>query len=116
LNFFIIQAEKNIRGRSNKRPRANSSVLSPFNADFNAQSTNSLRKKTRKTSQLPQFRVYYDKTSTADTHKYFGQNASTPVEIKLKLGKIYSNISVKIPFRSEFRLISAISDPKKRSR
>jgi hypothetical protein len=46
LNFFIIQAEKNVRGRLNKRPRANSSVLSPFDADFDAQSTNSPRKKT----------------------------------------------------------------------
>jgi hypothetical protein len=73
-------------------------------------------KKTRKTSQLPQFRVYQDKISTADADKYSGQNEPTLVEIKPKLDKICPNISVEIPFRSEFRLISAISGPKKRSR
>ena len=116
LNFFIIQSEESAWERSKKRPRANSAILSAFDADFNVQSTNSPRKRTRKASQLPRFSIYQDETSIADTDKYSGQHEPTPVEIGLTLGKICLNISVKIPFRSEFRPISAISGPKKRSR
>ncbi len=116
MNFFNIQLEKSVRGRSNKRPRANSSILSSFDPDFVEKSTNSPRKRTRKAAQLPQFSIYQDETSTANSDEYSGQDDPTPVEIGPKLGKICPNISVEIPFRSEFRSISAMSGPKKRPR
>ena len=116
LNFFIIQSEESAWGRSKKRPQANSAVLSTFDADFTAQSTNSPRKRAWKTSQLPEFSIYQDEISTTNANKYFSQDGPAPIEFGLKLGKICLNISVEIPFRSEFRSISAVSDPKKRSR
>jgi hypothetical protein len=112
LNFFNIPSEESAQGRSQKRPRANSLVLSPFDADFVEKSTNSPRKRTRKTTQLSQFSMHQDKTPISDTDKYSGQDEPTPIEIGPKLGKICPNISVEIPVRSEFHPISAISGSK----
>ena len=116
MNLFNIQGDESVCRRSKKRPRANSAVLSAFDADFAVQSTNSPRKRTRKTSQLPRFSIYQDETFTANTNEYSSQDEPAPVEFGSRLDKICLNISVEISFRSEFRFILAVSDPKKRSR
>jgi hypothetical protein len=54
----MIQPEESARGRLNKRSRVDTPPSSPSRADFIAKTINSLRKRIRKSSQLPQFRVY----------------------------------------------------------
>ena len=74
---------------------------------------NSPRKQRRKTLQLPQFATNQDEILTQNSDELSSSNGSTPVTIGPERGKIWPHISVEIPFRSEFRPISAISGPKK---
>jgi hypothetical protein len=87
--------------------------FSPFEADFAAESTKNPRKRTRKTSQLPQLRVYEDQTFRANRTENSGQNEPTPSLIGRQINKIWPHISVEIPFRPEFHSISVESTPKR---
>jgi hypothetical protein len=96
-----------------KRSRANTPPSSSFDADFAVQSTNSPPKRTRKTSQLPQFCVYQDQTSEANRDTPSGQNEPTPSLIERQINKIWPYISVEIPFQPEIHSISVESTPKR---
>jgi hypothetical protein len=89
---------------------------SPCRADFAAETTHSPRKRTRKTSQLPQFRVYEDQTLVADRTKNSGQNESPPSLIGRQLNKIWPHISVDIPFNLKFHSFSVESTPRRDTR
>jgi hypothetical protein len=114
--FFIIQPEESARGRLNKLPRVDTPPSSPSRADFIAKTINSPRKRTRKSSQLPQFRVYQDETFRADRAKISGQNEPTPSLIGRQVNKIWPHISVEIPFKPKFHSISVESSPKRGTR
>jgi hypothetical protein len=113
LNFFIIQAEESARGRLYKRPRVDSLPSSSFGADFITKTTISPHKRTRKTSQLPQFRVYQDQNFRTDRDNPSGQNEPTPSPIERQINKIWPHISVEIPFHPEFHSISVESTLKR---
>ena len=74
----IIRSEQGAQRRSNKRPETDTPSFRAFDANFAVQNTNSARKKTRKTSQLSQFRVFEDEILSADRKNLSGQNESTP--------------------------------------
>ena len=84
----IIRSEQGAQRRSNKRPKTDTPSFGAFDADFAAQNTNSARKKARKTSQLPQFRVFEDEMLTADRENLFGQNEYTLSLIGFQTDKI----------------------------
>ena len=116
FHFFIIQSEDSARGRSNKRLWASFlSSLSSLRADFTAETINFPCKQTRKSLQLPQFRVYKDVTSRTYRVKDFGQNESTPSLIGRQINKIWSYIAVEISFQPEFHLISIETSPERGS-
>ena len=104
--FFAIQLNKSARGRLNKRLWADNLPYSPLRADFIAQTTNSPRKWTQKSPQLPQFNVYEDQTSGAHRAKNFGQNESISSLIDRQIDKRWSHITVEIPFQPESHFIS----------
>jgi hypothetical protein len=103
LNLFIIQSLQSTRGRFNKRPRANSTTFSASSVENSSPSPNRCRKRVRKTTQLPQFKVYEDEILEADSPNLGAQNESTPVSIEPQTGKIWPHITVEIPSRSDFR-------------
>jgi hypothetical protein len=100
----------------NKRPRADTPPCSPLRADFATQTTNSPRKRTRKSPQLPQFGVYEDQTSRAYGAENSGQNESTPSLIGRQIDKIWPHIAVEIPFQPESHSISVETSPKRGTR
>ena len=101
----IIRSEQDVQRRSNKHPETDTPSFDTFDVDFVTQNTNSIRKKTRKTSQLSQFHVFEDKILSADRENSSGQNESTPNLIGFQTDKIWSHISVNISFRPEFHSI-----------
>lgn len=112
MNSLIIQSKSSARGRLYKRPRAELPSFSDFSADSAVKSLNSPRKRPRRTSQLPQFRVYQDQILSSDTTDPSGQNEPTPSPIGPQLNKIWPHISVEISFRPEFHSISVESASK----
>jgi hypothetical protein len=97
----------------NKRLRADTLPSSPLRADFAAETTSSPYKQTRKTSQLPQFCVHEDQTSMADRAKISSQDEPTPSLIERQINKIWSHISVEIPFHLEFHSSAVELTPKR---
>jgi hypothetical protein len=109
LNPLNIQIESSTRGRSNKRPRADSASSGSFlidpatkNGSFSLSESNNPLKRIRKARQLPQFKVYEDQNFRADSLNSGGQNEPTPALIEPQTGKIWPHISVEIPFRPEY--------------
>jgi hypothetical protein len=107
LYSFNIQHKEGAWGCLNKRPQADTPPSSPFRANFTGQRHDLPQKRRRKTSQLPQFRVYQDQILSADTANPSGQNEPTPSLIGRQIDKIWPHISVEIPFRPEFHSVSA---------
>jgi hypothetical protein len=104
--FFAIQPIRDARGRLTKRPRADKS---PFQASDNDSfsengdySLKSRRKQSRKASQLPQFGVHQNETSTPNSSALDTLKKSAPARFKPQLGKIWPHIRVEIPSRANF--------------
>ena len=91
MSLINILLNRSPRGRSLKRPRENEPILSSFGQDFSIQSTNSLYKQRQKTTQLSQFGIYQDATSTADSDNLSGLNDSTPATIGSETAEICPN-------------------------
>ena len=102
----IIQSTESAQRRSNKCSQVDTPSFGAFDVDFVTQNVNSARKRTRKASQLPQFRVFEDEISLTDRKNPSGQNEPTPSLIGCQTHKIWLHISVNIPFRPEFHSIS----------
>jgi hypothetical protein len=87
-----MQPSESTRGRLNKRPRVNNTPLSSFRirspTENDSPSLDRCRKRTRKSTQLPQFRVYEDKIFKADSLNLGAQNEFTPVSVEPQTGKI----------------------------
>jgi hypothetical protein len=115
-----MQPSEGTQGRLNKRPRANTPPLRSFRicspTESNNPSSDRYLKRARKSSQLPQFKVYEDKISGADSPNLDGQNKPTPVLIEPQTGKIWPHITVEIPSRSDFRPNLATTASKKDNR
>ena len=94
----IIQSEKNVQRRSNKRSQADNPSFGAFDADFTAQNANSAGKRAQKASQLPQFRLFEDKNSSANRENPFDQNEPTLSLIERQTHKIWPYIFVDISF------------------
>jgi hypothetical protein len=111
-----VQLLNSARGRLTKRSRAISFVVEALLTDSSVKndtfSSESLRKRARKTSQLPQFNIYQDRNFTVDRSKCCGSKSPTPGLIGRQTEKIWPYISVNIPFRSEFHQNSSESSPK----
>jgi hypothetical protein len=107
LNLFIIQSLQSTRGRLNKRPRANSTAFSASSVhssiENSSPSPNRCRKRVRKTTQLPQFKVYENDVFEANSSDLVAQNEFTLVSIEPQTGKIWPHITVEISSRSDFR-------------
>ena len=87
--------------------------MSSLEADFAPETTNLPCKQTRKSPELPQFRVYQDENFRAYRAKPSGQNESTSSLIGRKINNICSNIAVEIPFDPKFHSISVETSPKR---
>jgi hypothetical protein len=72
----IVQLLHSARGRFFKRPRAKSPVVEALSTDPSVEndtfSSESRRKRARKTTQLPQFDIYQDENFRADSPKFCG--------------------------------------------
>jgi hypothetical protein len=115
-----MQLLDSARGRLTKRSRAISFVVEALSTDSSVKndtfSSESPRKRARKTSQLPQFNIYQDRNFTVDRAKFCGSKSLTPGLIGRQTKKIWPYISVNIPFRSEFHQNSSESSPKHANR
>jgi hypothetical protein len=96
-----------------KRPRAESPLLKALLSDSptenDAFSSEFRRKRPRKALQLPQFDIYQDSNSTADSFNACGSEYLTLDSIGRQTGKIWPHISVEIPFQPEFHQYSSES-------
>ena len=100
-----IQSLESARGPLLKCLRADTppfnDLFSVFSVENRDSSPDHRRKRLRKSTQLPQFRVYEDQNSTTDRDELDALNDSAPALIGHELGPICPNISVEIPFRPE---------------
>jgi hypothetical protein len=91
------------RGRLIKRPRAKSSVIKALLTDSFVEndtfSSESRRKRARKTTQLPQFNIYQDENFRVNSPEFCGSKLPSLNFIGRQTEKIWPYISVKIPFR-----------------
>jgi hypothetical protein len=119
-NLFIMQPSESIRGRLNKRLQANSPLRRSFRicspTENGSPSPDRCRKRARKSTQLPQVRVYEDEILGADSPDSDAQNKFTPVLIESQTGKIWPYITVEIPSRSDFQSNLATTASKKEDR
>jgi hypothetical protein len=88
----MVQLLKSARGRLIKRSRATSFVVEALSTDSSVEndtfSSESPRKRARKTSQLPQFNVYQDGNFTVDRAKFCGSKLPTSGLIERQTEKI----------------------------
>jgi len=109
---LIIQPSWSARGRLKKRPRAESA---PETYENNEILSIQRIKRSQKASQLAQFSVYKDQTSSADSSDSDALFKPSPIEIGPQSQKTQSHISVEIPFQVEFHLKSNFSTPQNHS-
>ena len=73
----LIQSEESVQRHLNKCSQTDTLSFDAFDVDFVTQNANSSPKRVRKTSQLPQFRVFEDKILSVNIENPSGQNEPT---------------------------------------
>jgi hypothetical protein len=115
-----VQLLHSARRRLIKRPRAKFPVIEALSTDSSVEndtfSSESRRKRARKTTQLPQFDIYHYENFRVNSPKFCGSKLLSLNLIGRQTEKIWPYISVKIPFRPEFHQNSSESSPKHANR
>jgi hypothetical protein len=91
-HLFVIQPFEYTRGRSRKRPRANTPSSPPSSLEISiekdSESPNRNHKRPQKTQQLPQFKVYQDEILGPNSPEFSAQNELTPALFGCKTSEI----------------------------